>query len=246
MAYVLWVFYLSKVLDFMDTVFMVARRKWRQISFLHVYHHASIFLVYWLNLNAGYDGDIYFTVVLNGFIHFVMYGYYAVRTFNVRVPMAIKALITNAQMVQFVCMNLQAGYLLLNDCSFPRKLTWFYLGYIISMLVLFNDFSNKTYGKKKKDKSKKHNNNQKPDFRPRGSTREGPSKNNAAISSDSISDANEVLIGTTLYDVTDFKHPGGGVINFFTGQGDATETFREFHMRSTRAPKFLKALRSRP
>ena len=26
-----------------------------------------------LNINAGYDGDIYYTIVLNGGIHFVMY-----------------------------------------------------------------------------------------------------------------------------------------------------------------------------
>ena len=37
MARVLHIFYLTKVLDFFDTVFMVARRKWRQLSFLHLY-----------------------------------------------------------------------------------------------------------------------------------------------------------------------------------------------------------------
>lgn len=33
---------------------------------------------YWVNVNAGYDGDIYLTIVLNGFIHTVMYTYYFV------------------------------------------------------------------------------------------------------------------------------------------------------------------------
>lgn len=32
--------------------------------------------MYWLNLNAGYDGDIFLTVILNGAIHTVMYTYY--------------------------------------------------------------------------------------------------------------------------------------------------------------------------
>lgn len=45
MTRVLHIFYLSKVLDFADTVFIVVRRKWRQLSFLHLYHHTSIFLV---------------------------------------------------------------------------------------------------------------------------------------------------------------------------------------------------------
>ena len=38
MAALTWVFYLSKVLDFFDTIFIVARRKWTQLSFLHLYH----------------------------------------------------------------------------------------------------------------------------------------------------------------------------------------------------------------
>ena len=31
-----------------------------------------------MNLNVGYDGDVYVTIVLNGFIHTVMYTYYFV------------------------------------------------------------------------------------------------------------------------------------------------------------------------
>lgn len=58
MATVLWLFYLSKVGDFFDTIFIVARGKWRQFSVLHVYHHSSIFMVYWVNVNVGYDGDV--------------------------------------------------------------------------------------------------------------------------------------------------------------------------------------------
>ena len=45
MANVLWLFYMSKILDFMDTVFIVLGKKWEQLSFLHVYHHTTIFLV---------------------------------------------------------------------------------------------------------------------------------------------------------------------------------------------------------
>lgn len=42
---ILYVFYISKVLDFMDTFFIIAEKRWAQLSFLHVYHHTSIFLV---------------------------------------------------------------------------------------------------------------------------------------------------------------------------------------------------------
>ncbi len=44
-AFILYVFYLSKILDFLDTVFIIAEKRWAQLSFLHIYHHTSIFLV---------------------------------------------------------------------------------------------------------------------------------------------------------------------------------------------------------
>ena len=75
-ANLLWLFYVSKIWDFWDTIFIVLGKKWRQLSFLHVYHHTTIFLFYWLNSQINYDGDIYLTVLLNGFIHTVMYTYY--------------------------------------------------------------------------------------------------------------------------------------------------------------------------
>eukprot|EP00559_Dactyliosolen_fragilissimus_P001156 CAMPEP_0184864188 /NCGR_PEP_ID=MMETSP0580-20130426/14080_1 /TAXON_ID=1118495 /ORGANISM="Dactyliosolen fragilissimus" /LENGTH=199 /DNA_ID=CAMNT_0027362873 /DNA_START=35 /DNA_END=631 /DNA_ORIENTATION=+ len=72
----LYLFYLSKIWDFWDTFFIVIGKKWRQLSFLHVYHHFTIFLFYWLNANCNYDGEIFLTILLNGFIHTVMYTYY--------------------------------------------------------------------------------------------------------------------------------------------------------------------------
>lgn len=44
-GFILYVFYLSKILDFMDTIFIILEKRWQQLSFLHVYHHFSIFLV---------------------------------------------------------------------------------------------------------------------------------------------------------------------------------------------------------
>ena len=40
------VHYLSKYLDYCDTFFMIARRKYSQVSFLQVYHHATISAVW--------------------------------------------------------------------------------------------------------------------------------------------------------------------------------------------------------
>lgn len=160
MAAMLWVFYTSKILDFFDTIIMVARGKWRQFSFLHVYHHTSIFMIYWLNINAGYDGDIYYTIVLNGGIHFVMYAYYFMNIFNMPGQAALRPLVTNSQLIQFVTMMGQAAYMLTQGCAYPQRITGMYLVYIFSLFLLFNNFKTKTYAKGKagkKDGSKKGN-----------------------------------------------------------------------------------------
>jgi cytochrome b involved in lipid metabolism len=56
-----------------------------------------------------------------------------------------------------------------------------------------------------------------------------------------------VLIDGQHYDVTDFRHPGGSIIRFLATEGDAqnvdaTNAFREFHSRSSKATKILKSM----
>lgn len=157
-GFIIYVFYLSKILDFLDTVFIILEKRWKQLSFLHVYHHTSIFLFYWLNINVGYDGDVYLTIVLNGLIHTIMYTYYFVTLHTKDVWW--KSALTMSQMVQFVVMNSQAIYLIATGCkTYPRNITVAYLYYIISLLILFANFFVMSYivkgDKKKGDKKSK-------------------------------------------------------------------------------------------
>lgn len=138
-GFILYVFYLSKILDFLDTAFIIFEKRWKQLSFLHVYHHTSIFLFYWLNVNVGYDGDVYLTIVLNGLIHTIMYTYYFVSLHTKSIWW--KEALTMGQMIQFVLMNAQAIYLLnLPNSPFPRNIIKAYLVYILSLLFLFANF----------------------------------------------------------------------------------------------------------
>jgi len=146
---VLWLFYVSKVLDFMDTFFMISGKKWAQLSFLHVYHHWSIFQLYWLNLWVGYDGDIYLTIVLNAFIHTVMYSYYLCSSSKGVAGMfarSVKPFITSMQLMQFFTMIAQALVLIISGCkTFPPNTTKIYFFYILTMIALFGQFFVKSY-----------------------------------------------------------------------------------------------------
>merc|ERR1712176_1325917 len=160
-ANLLWLFYASKVWDFWDTIFIVLGKKWRQLSFLHVYHHTTIFLFYWLNANTNYDGDIFLTIVLNGFIHTVMYTYYFVcmHTKDPKtgksLPIWWKSSLTSMQLIQFITMMTQSISLLTKDCkNVSPRIVSVYFVYILSLFFLFGQFFVQSYMKPKKSKKK--------------------------------------------------------------------------------------------
>jgi len=59
-----------------------------------------------------------------------------------------------------------------------------------------------------------------------------------------------IRLGDQQYNVTHFKHPGGSVINYMevkhTDGADAQHVFDQFHLRSVRAHRILKALPKKP
>ena len=41
---------MSKLVELLDTVIFIVRRKNDQITFLHVFHHASMFALWWIGV----------------------------------------------------------------------------------------------------------------------------------------------------------------------------------------------------
>jgi elongation of very long chain fatty acids protein 4 len=140
LARIIWIFYFSKILEFMDTFIMVLKKSDRQISFLHVYHHTTIFAIWWAVTKWGPGGEAYYSVILNSFVHVVMYGYYLSTT--VGFPLSfIKPYITSMQMLQFVLMMVQSGFDLAMGCKgYPTPLIALLFGYMITLLMLFANF----------------------------------------------------------------------------------------------------------
>lgn len=56
------IYFLVKVLDLMDTVFFVLRKKQNQVSFLHVYHHTGMVMLTWSGVK-WFAGEILLTKV---------------------------------------------------------------------------------------------------------------------------------------------------------------------------------------
>jgi len=66
------------------------------------------------------------------------------------------------------------------------------------------------------------------------------------LAPEKLQSTTEILIDGKLYDVSKFKHPGGSIVKFFQGSGDASAAFEQFHVRSKKAIKMRNALPSRP
>lgn len=138
MARIVWIFYVSKVPEMIDTVIMALKKNNRQISFLHQYHHVSIFIIWWIVTFNYPAGEAYFSIVQNSFVHVVMYGYYAGATLGYK-PWW-KRYITYMQMTQFALNMVQAAY----DIWWVRvKVVWLMqllFWYMITLLVLFGNY----------------------------------------------------------------------------------------------------------
>ena len=135
----IFVHYLSKFLDFFDTYIMVLKKSWRQFTFLHVFHHASIGVIWGFLLLVGQgNGVAYFGAFINSFVHLLMYSHYLFTSLGYENP--YKFFITYIQMFQFGLCILQAVLSLFIEKVFDIKLAWLQVGYHIIMLYLFNDF----------------------------------------------------------------------------------------------------------
>lgn len=152
MARLTWLFTFSKVLEFLDTVFMIVEGRLRQVSFLHVYHHLSI-LTYWFCITWMIPGsDAYFSLAGNSFIHVAMYSYYLMASFGYS-PWW-KYYMTKAQIFQFCCFCIQSvyvGYVMTDSkCDFPNVLSRTLLWYMLTLIALFLHFLITNKGKSKK------------------------------------------------------------------------------------------------
>lgn len=150
-SFLIWLHYNNKYVELLDTVFMVLRKKNKQISFLHCYHHTLLIWSWFcvLKLCAG-GGDSYFGATVNSFIHVLMYSYYLCALLGIKVPRFIKSNLTKCQMLQFcVC---AAHSIWCITTGHQTKLACLQLFVMVNMLILFGNFYMKSYGKKKKAK----------------------------------------------------------------------------------------------
>jgi hypothetical protein len=151
----LWVLvhYVTKYLDMLDSVFMVLRKKGDQLSFLHVYHHCTIGVIWGLLLHYGVgNGAAFFGAWINSLVHALMYFHYLWTSLGFKNP--LKPYLTMFQMFQFSLCILQAVLAVAFDNQIPREWCFLQLCYHMTLLYLFMNFFRSSSTTKRSNKNK--------------------------------------------------------------------------------------------
>eukprot|EP00295_Goniomonas_pacifica_P036990 CAMPEP_0175960242 /NCGR_PEP_ID=MMETSP0108-20121206/35254_1 /TAXON_ID=195067 ORGANISM="Goniomonas pacifica, Strain CCMP1869" /NCGR_SAMPLE_ID=MMETSP0108 /ASSEMBLY_ACC=CAM_ASM_000204 /LENGTH=248 /DNA_ID=CAMNT_0017287805 /DNA_START=11 /DNA_END=757 /DNA_ORIENTATION=- len=146
--------YFSKYLDFADTAFMLLKKNFRQLTFLHVYHHASILIVWgWLLQNNQAGGTVYFGALINSWVHVLMYAHYLFTSLGFQNP--LKPYLTMIQIGQMWLCLLHALLVCYFENVIEANNAKVQAAYHVIMIVLFTNFYMKSYGNKKNVASEK-------------------------------------------------------------------------------------------
>jgi hypothetical protein len=136
--------YLTKYLDLFDTLFITLSKNTRQLSFLHVYHHVSIVVIWDLLVSHNVnDGTIGTPALVNSFVHTVMYAHYLIQAFGYKNP--FKVWVTRIQLMQFVYCFFHSIAMIHHETVMPKYYGYIQLVYQVQMLILFGNFYIETY-----------------------------------------------------------------------------------------------------
>ncbi|XP_058974598.1 elongation of very long chain fatty acids protein 7 isoform X1 [Musca domestica] len=154
-----WWYFFSKFTEFFDTFFFVMRKRYDQVSTLHVIHHGIMPVSVWWGVKFTPGGHSTFFGFLNTFVHIIMYTYYMLAAMGPKVQKYLwwKKYLTVLQMVQFVLVMIHSFQLFFrNDCNYPIGFAYFIGAHAVMFYFLFSDFYKKSYLRRDaKEKSRK-------------------------------------------------------------------------------------------
>lgn len=152
MAFTAYIYYLSKVVELLDTVFFVLRKKQSQVTTLHVTHHAGMAVLMYVGVKFWAGGHGSFQGFVNSFVHIFMYSYYLLSGLGPQFGHLLwwKKYITQLQLAQFAIIFVHGFQLFLQpNCNYPRVILYPYLLVCAYFTVMFINFYRKAYQKRR-------------------------------------------------------------------------------------------------
>lgn len=149
-----WYYLLLRISECIETVMFVLRKKFRQVSFLHVFHHVSVILSVYLYTKYGAFTIAGFELAFNALIHVVMYAYYFLSACGPSIQKYLwwKKYLTTLQLIQFVIMIMRNVTLVFWLNSRYASLPAFMLFQCFVFFMQFFHFYIKSYRQRKQEK----------------------------------------------------------------------------------------------
>ncbi len=138
------------------------RKRFHHLTFLHIYHHSSMFCLWWIGVNYLADGYTSIPILLNSIVHIIMYSYYVLSSLGYKHKswlwwkkylsiiqmVSLKLLrktflfinfILTTKKLQFCILITISTLLLRENCKYKisDKIIWFGIYYSLSHLIIF-------------------------------------------------------------------------------------------------------------
>lgn len=136
-----FLYFATKLVELLDTIFFILRKKFNQASNLHVFHHGFIAICVWIYFKIAPGGSSVLFPFLNVGVHTVMYGYYFMATFkSLQKYLWWKRHLTSVQIIQFVLSMVHFSFQGLSSCNYPPALAIIGFTFNLVFFVLFCNF----------------------------------------------------------------------------------------------------------
>lgn len=133
-----YLYFINKYLELADTFFFIARKKFNQVTTLHVYHHAIMPLYSYGHIRWLPGGHEILCGVLNTAVHILMYLYYLLAGIGPSMQPYLwwKKYVTSIQLIQFVFCFFHSIIVAFGvvECGYPWQVS------LISMILLHVPF----------------------------------------------------------------------------------------------------------
>ncbi|KAI1293577.1 putative protein for very long chain fatty acid elongation [Halotydeus destructor] len=164
MAHLTWLFFVSKLVELLDTVFFVLRKKYNQVTPLHMIHHTGMPLIMWWATKFVPGGHGSIIGLVNSLVHVIMYSYYFLAAFGPHMEPYLwwKKYITKLQIAQFLFFLVHSTQLLfVPGCRYPKIFAFAIIIPSALFVFMFGDFYRRSYLKDKhmRNAKKELNNN---------------------------------------------------------------------------------------
>ena len=149
------VYLYNRYIQLFDTLFFIARKKYDQVTVLHVYHHAIMPIYAWTQSRFLPSNHETFIGVFNSFVHIFVYAYYLLSILlgsKIRPYLWFKKYITLLELIMFV-VGISRSLIVITgivECGYPWVNSLLTLIFIYTpFFYLFLEFYKKKYNKRK-------------------------------------------------------------------------------------------------